>query len=183
MKHKTCASGREGPRSREPSSILGTNAGATLSYERPRGLPRRCTRTYLRSRGTLPEPCFSPNQGQGPGYVFHRSNVTPEGRKGRAITCAKQHPQIVLRATLKPGPCGVYAAPALRELRRPPRLPHLSDRPKIEHVEAIQRPLLVGEQSNAWRILLRNDRKSRHRRIKKRRRYERLAATSQLSLW
>ena len=26
--------------------------------------------------------------------------------------------------------------------------------------------LLVGEQSNTWRILLRNDRKSRHRRIK-----------------
>ncbi|KAL3073914.1 hypothetical protein niasHT_036002 [Heterodera trifolii] len=44
------------------------------------------------------------------------------------------------------------------------------------------RSLLVGEQSNAWRILLRNDRKSRHRRIKKRRRYGRLAATSQLSL-
>ncbi|KAG6016041.1 hypothetical protein E4U43_004304, partial [Claviceps pusilla] len=36
-----------------------------------------------------------------------------------------------------------------------------------------------GEQSNAYRILLRYDRKSRHRRIKKRRRYERLAATSQ----
>src|ERR1700760_1566627 len=42
---------------------------------------------------------------------------------------------------------------------------------------------LVGEQSNAYRILLRYDRKSRHRRIKKQRRYERLAATSQLSLW
>lgn len=41
----------------------------------------------------------------------------------------------------------------------------------------------MGEQSNAYRILLRYDRKSRHRRIKKRRRYERLAATSQLSLW
>ena len=41
------------------------------------------------------------------------------------------------------------------------------------------RSLLVGEQSYTWRILLRNDRKSRHRRIKKRRRYERLAATSQ----
>ena len=41
---------------------------------------------------------------------------------------------------------------------------------------------LVGEQSNAYRILLRYDRKSRHRRIKKQRRYERLAATSQLSL-
>ena len=37
----------------------------------------------------------------------------------------------------------------------------------------------MGEQSNALRILLRNDRKSRHRRIKKQRRYERLAATSQ----
>jgi hypothetical protein len=37
----------------------------------------------------------------------------------------------------------------------------------------------VGEQSNAYRILLRYDRKSRHRRIKKQRRYERLAATSQ----
>ncbi|KRZ79899.1 hypothetical protein T08_4363 [Trichinella sp. T8] len=45
------------------------------------------------------------------------------------------------------------------------------------------RSLLVGEQSNAWRILLRNDRKSRHRRMKKQRRYGRLAATSQLSLW
>src|SRR5208282_1152038 len=43
-------------------------------------------------------------------------------------------------------------------------------------------PKLVGEQSNAYRILLRYDRKSRHRRIKKQRRYERLAATSQLSL-
>jgi hypothetical protein len=32
-------------------------------------------------------------------------------------------------------------------------------------------------------ILLHNDRKSRHRRIKKQRRYERLAATSQLSMW
>ena len=40
----------------------------------------------------------------------------------------------------------------------------------------------MGEQSNAYRILLRYDRKSRHRRIKKQRRYERLAATSQLSL-
>ena len=37
----------------------------------------------------------------------------------------------------------------------------------------------MGEQSNAHRILLRYDRKSRHRRIKKQRRYERLAATSQ----
>ena len=34
-------------------------------------------------------------------------------------------------------------------------------------------------QSNAYRILLRYDRNSRHRRIKKQRRYERLAATSQ----
>ncbi|KAJ8330310.1 hypothetical protein O5D80_001870 [Batrachochytrium dendrobatidis] len=40
-----------------------------------------------------------------------------------------------------------------------------------------------GEQSDALRILLLNDSKSRHRRIKKQRRYERLAATSQLSLW
>ena len=40
---------------------------------------------------------------------------------------------------------------------------------------------LVGEQSNAYRILLRYDRKSRHRRIKKQRRYERLAATSQFA--
>eukprot|EP01113_Clastostelium_recurvatum_P030970 TRINITY_DN3818_c0_g1_i3.p1 TRINITY_DN3818_c0_g1~~TRINITY_DN3818_c0_g1_i3.p1 ORF type:complete len:551 (-),score=96.79 TRINITY_DN3818_c0_g1_i3:8-1660(-) len=45
------------------------------------------------------------------------------------------------------------------------------------------RSLLSGEQSNTWRILLRNDRKSRHRRIKKQRRFGRLAATSQLSLW
>ena len=37
----------------------------------------------------------------------------------------------------------------------------------------------MGEQSDTCRILLRNDRKSRHRRIKKPRRYERLAATSQ----
>ena len=33
--------------------------------------------------------------------------------------------------------------------------------------------ILAGEQSDAWRILFRNDRKSRHRRIKKQRRYER----------
>ena len=37
----------------------------------------------------------------------------------------------------------------------------------------------MGEQSNALWILLHNDRKSRHRRIKKQRRYGRLAATSQ----
>lgn len=34
------------------------------------------------------------------------------------------------------------------------------------------RSLLAGEQSDALRILLRNDRKSRHRRIKKQRRYD-----------
>ncbi|KAL2185847.1 hypothetical protein L209DRAFT_687820, partial [Thermothelomyces heterothallicus CBS 203.75] len=45
------------------------------------------------------------------------------------------------------------------------------------------RSLLVGEQSNAYQILLRYNRKSRHRRIKKRCRYKRLAAISQLSLW
>ena len=32
----------------------------------------------------------------------------------------------------------------------------------------------MGEQSYAWRIVLRNDRKSRHRRIKKQRRYDTL---------
>ena len=41
----------------------------------------------------------------------------------------------------------------------------------------------MGEQSYTWWLLRHNDRKSRHRRIKKQRRYERLAATSQLSLW
>ena len=41
----------------------------------------------------------------------------------------------------------------------------------------------TGEQSDTLRLLRLNDRKSRHRRIKKQRRYERLAATSQLSLW
>jgi hypothetical protein len=41
------------------------------------------------------------------------------------------------------------------------------------------RSLLAGEQSDALSLLRDNDRKSRHRRIKKRRRYERLAATSQ----
>ena len=45
------------------------------------------------------------------------------------------------------------------------------------------RSLFEGEQSYALCILLHNARKSRHRRIKKRRRYELLAATSQLSLW
>ena len=34
--------------------------------------------------------------------------------------------------------------------------------------------LIVEETANTWWILLRNDRKSRHRRIKKQRRYERL---------
>src|SRR5579883_2608182 len=41
------------------------------------------------------------------------------------------------------------------------------------------RSLLVDEQSYTWPLLRGNDRKSRHRRIKKQRRYERLAATSQ----
>ena len=41
----------------------------------------------------------------------------------------------------------------------------------------------AGEQSDTFGLLRLNDRKSRHRRIKKQRRYERLAATSQLSLW
>jgi hypothetical protein len=40
---------------------------------------------------------------------------------------------------------------------------------------------LAGEQSDTLGLLRLNDRKSRHRRIKKQRRYERLAATSQLS--
>jgi hypothetical protein len=53
----------------------------------------------------------------------------------------------------------------------------------VQHTEFEGHTSLVGEQSNAYRILLRYDRKSRHRRIKKQRRYERLAATSQLSLW
>lgn len=57
------------------------------------------------------------------------------------------------------------------------------DRPVSRRSKPSSRSLLVGEQSNAYRILLRYDRKSRHRRIKKQRRYERLAATSQLSLW
>ncbi|CAA9387281.1 MAG: hypothetical protein AVDCRST_MAG93-9533, partial [uncultured Chloroflexia bacterium] len=39
------------------------------------------------------------------------------------------------------------------------------------------------EQADPWCLLRHKDRKSRHRRIKKQRRYERLAATSQLSLW
>jgi hypothetical protein len=42
---------------------------------------------------------------------------------------------------------------------------------------------LAGEQSDTLGLLRLNDRKSRHRRIKKQRRYERLAATSQLPLW
>ena len=54
---------------------------------------------------------------------------------------------------------------------------------KATLLSTIPRSLLEGEQSNTWLILLRNDRKSQHRRIKKQRRYERLAATSQLSLW
>ncbi|KZT12313.1 hypothetical protein LAESUDRAFT_641849 [Laetiporus sulphureus 93-53] len=44
------------------------------------------------------------------------------------------------------------------------------------------RSLLVGEQSNAYRILLRYDRKSRHRRIKKQRRYEHIAGQGTCAL-
>ena len=44
------------------------------------------------------------------------------------------------------------------------------------------RSLLAGEQSDTLGLLRLNDRKSRHRRIKKQRCYERLAATSRLSL-
>uniref|UniRef100_A0A7E4W0R6 Uncharacterized protein n=1 Tax=Panagrellus redivivus TaxID=6233 RepID=A0A7E4W0R6_PANRE len=64
-----------------------------------------------------------------------------------------------------------------------------SSRTKLDYYRNVSnghvgsRSLLVGEQSNALRILLRNDRKRRHRRIKKQRRYGRLAATSQLSRW
>ena len=43
--------------------------------------------------------------------------------------------------------------------------------------------LPVGEQSDTLGLLRLNDRKCRHLRIKKQQRYERLAATSQLSLW
>ena len=53
---------------------------------------------------------------------------------------------------------------------QPRQIPIVSRRSKPS-----SRSLLVGEQSNALWILLHNDRKSRHRRIKKRR-YERLAA-------
>ncbi|KAF1344340.1 hypothetical protein EJ07DRAFT_147379, partial [Lizonia empirigonia] len=38
---------------------------------------------------------------------------------------------------------------------------------KTNYLKPRSRSLLVGEQSNAYRILLRYDRKSRHRRIKK----------------
>ena len=44
--------------------------------------------------------------------------------------------------------------------------------------------LLGAGTANTWWILLHSDRKSRHRRIKKQRRYERLAATqAKLCLW
>ena len=41
---------------------------------------------------------------------------------------------------------------------------------------------MAAEQSDTLRLLRLNDRKRRHRRIKKQHRYERLAATSQLSV-
>jgi len=44
-------------------------------------------------------------------------------------------------------------------------------------------PFLSGEQSHPFEILLSKVKKSRHRRIKKLRRYGLLVATSQLSLW
>ena len=73
---------------------------------------------------------------------------------------APQHP--LNRVVLPSWACG----PVHERLAIPHDFPH-------------QIRCLVGEQSNAYRILLRYDRKSRHRRIKKQRRYERLAATSQ----
>jgi len=42
---------------------------------------------------------------------------------------------------------------------------------------------LAGEQTYPCAPVRAQDRKSRHRRIKKRHRFERSAATSQLSLW
>ena len=43
---------------------------------------------------------------------------------------------------------------------------------------------ISGRNCNTWWILLHNDRKSRHRKIKKQRRYERLSCAScQLCLW
>ena len=57
------------------------------------------------------------------------------------------------------------------------------DRPVSRRSKPSSRSLLAGEQSDTLGLLRLNDRKSRHRRIKKQRRYERLAATSQLSLW
>ena len=49
----------------------------------------------------------------------------------------------------------------------------------LSEAKSPQLSYMVGEQFITWRILRRNDRKSRYRRIKK----QRLAATSQLSLW
>ena len=54
---------------------------------------------------------------------------------------------------------------------------------RIDLRKASSRSLLAGEQADTLGLLRLNDRESRHRRIKKQRRYERLAATSQLSLW
>ena len=45
------------------------------------------------------------------------------------------------------------------------------------------RALLAGEQPETSGLLRFNDRKLRHRRMNKQRRYERLAPTSQLSVW
>ena len=60
-----------------------------------------------------------------------------------------------------------------------------TDKTNLSHdgLNPAPRSLFIGEQSNTWSLLQLHDRKSRHRRIKKQRRYERLAATNQLSLW
>jgi len=56
-------------------------------------------------------------------------------------------------------------------------------RPASAQSKPSSRSLLAGDQSDTLGLLRHNDRKSRHRRINKQRRYERWAATCQSSLW
>ena len=137
----------------------------------------------------------------GAAHTFPRSTCAPRGSLARGLHSGSAWRPGTPSAEAVASP-GARSLPRTRLCRRPPPpaqrggstsrpsaapggshpaggwIPDPTPAPDYPHQE--RRP--VGEQSNAYRILLRYDRKSRHRRIKKQRRYERLAATSQFGI-
>ena len=84
--------------------------------------------------------------------------------------------QLVHQRLIRSGPLVLGAAPLKIHADMPDR-----DRTVSRRSEPSSRTLLMGEQPNPWGLLQPQDRTSRHRGAKQRRRYELLGAISLLS--